>query len=758
MTVQRNESLSGWQQFVGWSARVRLARKAAYLIAGLAVIAGVVTVSTMTGEQNELQDILYLLYVDIVLLLILSGLIVAKLVRVWLERRKGRSGAGFHGRLVLMFSLIAVTPAVLVAVFSAIFLNVGIQGWFNERISDAVNQSAQVAKAYLQEHRQAVRGDIFAMANDLNRDAPTLVNSRFQFDRTLEAQAVLRNLPEAIVTDRSGNILARAPFSQSLEFELAPIEAFDKADGGDIVIMTNPQDDRIRAMIRLTRFVDAYLVVGRFVDPVIVEFIDRVKRSVTQYQSVEEQRSGLQVTFLMLFSVVALLLLLAAAWVGLTLATRYARPITELADAAEKVREGDLDVRIAQDGGVAEIDTLVDAFNRMAGQLEHQKQGLLDANRELDERRRFTETVLTGVSAGVIGLDNDGRIHLPNPSASNLLMQNLDNEKGKPLGEVVPEMAEMVEEAIGGRQRAAEHELSLQIGDRERTLIARIAAEKLDQDEVIGYVVTFDDITDLESAQRKAAWADVARRIAHEIRNPLTPIQLAAERLKRRYLKDIEGDKETFENCTDTIIRQVGDIGRMVDEFSSFARMPDPEMRSHDIVSICRDAVFLEQNRYSSIAIEFDAPAANIAVTCDRDQLSRAIGNVLKNASESVASRLQTVPDPTGQVRLILSEPLEASTSQVRIDVIDNGVGLPRENRHRLTEPYVTSREKGTGLGLAIVKKIIEDHDGHLTLTDAPAESNGVQGAIVSIVLNVNENLSSDTVDDETAQTAARAG
>lgn len=744
-----------------WARRVRLTRWLAYLVASAAVVAGIATVSTMVGAQSDLDTVLYLLYVDTVLLLILSALIIGKLVSVWLGRQKGRSGAGFHGRLVLMFSLIAVTPAVLVAVFSAIFLNIGIQGWFNERISNAVERSTQVANAYLQEHRQAVRGDIFAMANDLNRNAPALINNPRQFDRVLSTQAALRNLPEAIVTDRSGNILARAPFSQSLEFELAPIQAFEQADDGDIVTMTNEQDDRIRAMIRLSRFVDAYLVVGRFVDPVVIDFINRVERSAAQYKRIEERRSGLQVTFVMLFSVVALLLLLAAAWVGLNLATRYARPIGELAEAAEKVREGELDVRIAPDGSVAEIDTLVDAFNRMASQLEQQKLGLLEANRELDERRRFTETVLSGVSAGVIGLDPDGNIHLPNRSASSLLMIDLDAAVGKPLAELVPEMAPLIDAALAGGIRQPDRELMVDIGDRQRTLLVRIAAERLGSDEIIGYVVTFDDITDLEAAQRKAAWADVARRIAHEIRNPLTPIQLAAERLKRRYLDEIESDKETFESCTETIIRQVGDIGRMVDEFSSFARMPDPDMKSHDLVAICREAAFLEDNRDTDISVTLAHPSVPLMVTCDRDQFARAIGNVLKNASESVRARLARMPEPPGRVHVEISEYAAPSGREARIEISDNGIGLPRDNRHRLTEPYVTSREKGTGLGLAIVKKIVEDHGGHLALLDAmQADTSTPSGAriVMSIaMLSDVEKPGSDEPVDGDAATASVA-
>lgn len=711
-----------------WARHVKLARRLAYLVTGAVVVAGIATVSTMTGPQHDLDRVLYLLYVDAVLLLILSALIVAKLIGNWLKRKKGRSGAGFHGRLVLMFSLIAVTPAVLVAVFSAVFLNAGFQGWFNERIRNAVEQSTQVAKAYLQEHRHAMRGDILAMANDLNRAAPALTGNPVQFSRVLTTQAVLRNLPEAIVTDRSGNILARAPFSQLLEFDLAPGAAFDRADGGDIVTMTNEQDDRIRAMVRLTRFVDAYLVVGRFVDPVVIDFIGRVESGVAQYKRIEERRSGLQVTFVMLFSAVALLMLLAAAWVGLNLASRYARPISQLAEAAENVSEGNLDVRIPPDGGVAEIDTLVDAFNRMAAQLEQQKRGLLEANRELDERRRFTETVLTGVSAGVIGLDSAGRINLPNRSASKLLLLDLETAIGRPLPEVVPEMGPVVSAAVSGSIRQSDHEIVLSINDQQRTLLVRIAAERLGADEIIGYVVTFDDITDLETAQRKAAWADVARRIAHEIRNPLTPIQLAAERLRRRYFTEITGDRETFGNCTDTIIRQVSEIGRMVDEFSSFARMPEPDMKPNDLTEICREAVFLEDNRDKDVSVSFEGADREVLFICDRDQISRAIGNVLKNATESVKARLQETSAPPGRVTLGLKVSDGDDRDGLMIVIVDNGVGLPRRNKHRLTEPYVTSRKKGAGLGLAIVKKIVEDHGGHLLFHDVSPETAGATG------------------------------
>ncbi len=705
------------QRFAEWSVRIRLWRKLAYLLAALAVISGIATVTTMTGIGYDLKTVLYLLYLDTVILLLLSGLIVGRLVKFWLQRRKGDSGTGFHGRLVLMFSLIAVTPAVLVAVFAAVFLNIGIQGWFSDRVKNAIEQSGQVAAAYLQEHRQAVRGDIFAMANDLNRQAPSLLDNPALFSRVLTTQAAIRNLSEAIVADRSGNILARTPFSQSLEFDIPEILTGEQVEAGDIVVVTGDQEDRIRALIRLTRFVDAYLIVGRFVDPNVVDYVSRIERGITQYRRVEERRGGLQVSFVMLFVVVAVMLLLAAAWVGLNLATRYARPISKLADAAESVRQGDLGVRIDDPGGIAEVETLVGAFNRMAQQLQSQKQGLVEANRELDERRQFTEAVLSGVSAGVIGISPDGLINLPNRSASNLLGIDLDNHIGEALGDVVPEMAGVLEIVRSRPVRTDEQEIRINRSGQERTLIVNVQAEKLGLSEIVGFVVTFDDITDLQSAERKAAWADVARRIAHEIRNPLTPIQLAAERLKRRYLAEISSDPETFLTCTDTIVRQVGDIGRMVDEFSSFARMPEPQMAEHDLAAICKEAAFLEDSRDETIEVRFDVPPTPVMLTCDREQLSRAIGNLVKNAAESVLARLSGSTDPAGRVDIAIGAEI-APDGPVSVEIRDNGLGLPKENRQRLTEPYVTSRDKGTGLGLAIVKKIVEDHHGTLELGD----------------------------------------
>jgi two-component system nitrogen regulation sensor histidine kinase NtrY len=416
-----------------------------------------------------------------------------------------------------------------------------------------------------------------------------------------------------------------------------------------------------------------------------------------------------------IFFIVALLLLMAAVWLALQYANRLLQPIGRLVAASEKIGGGDLGARVPEAPDDDEIALLSRAFNRMTGQLESQRSELMDANLELEERGRFMELVLTGVSAGVIGLDREGRINLPNRSASELLESDLEAHLGEPLEAVVPEMAPLIAAAARRPARSAEGQITLARGSSQRTLLVRVAAEAAGEGP-IGYVVTFDDVTALLSAQRMAAWADIARRIAHEIKNPLTPIQLSAERLKRKYLKEIVSDPETFSACTDTIIRQVGDIGRMVTEFSSFARMPAPAMHDEDLVSVCRQALLLQQNAHPAITYHRELGAQPVSVACDSRQIGQVMTNLLQNAADSIEAR-----EPAGEVTLPPGEiwvRLFEEVGAVVVAVEDNGRGLPVRDRDRLTEPYVTTRAKGTGLGLAIVKKIMEDHGGELRLED----------------------------------------
>jgi len=716
------DTLSGLMGgFRFWARRIGLYRKLAYILVALAVVSGMATVATMTGPAalaTEPRTVLILLYVDATLLFLLSIVVARQVIHVWIERRQGLAGSRLHIRLVVLFSLVAVTPAILVAIFSGLFLNFGIQAWFGERVRTALNESAAVATAYLHEHQQNIRSDALAMANALSRDAPFLTGKRARFNQVLTSVAASRSMPEALVVDGRGRVLARAPLSLSLEFSLVPQTALENALRGEPAVLISDKDDRVRAIVKLDRFIDAYLLVGRFVEPRVLGHIARTEQAVNQYRMLEEHRKGLQISFVMIFVVVALLLLLAAIWLGLTLATQLARPISALIGASERIREGDLSVRVEASDSGDEIESLSRAFNRMTSQLENQRESLVTANRQLDERRRFTETVLAGVSAGVIGLDESGNINLPNRPASELLGTSLEQRIGENLADAVPEMAGLLQDVIDRPERLRQSEIKLVRQQHIRNLLVRIAAERLGG-EIVGYVVTFDDITELLSAQRKAAWSDIARRIAHEIKNPLTPIQLSAERLKRKYLKEIKTEPEVFSMCTDTIVRQVQDIGRMVDEFSSFARMPQATLKTENIVEICRQIVFLERNRHPDISFEVNLPDAPQQMSCDSRQISQAVTNVLKNAAESITGRCAASGDsPAGHIRFSLGKETTPNGDNVFMVVEDNGLGLPKEHRDRLIEPYVTTREKGTGLGLAMVKKIMEDHNGDLVLED----------------------------------------
>jgi two-component system nitrogen regulation sensor histidine kinase NtrY len=707
-----------------WARRVGLERKLAFALTALAVLAGIVTGAALTGASAVVgpdpKRLLALLYADGVLLILLAVLVVRRIVKVWAARRRGAAGSRLHVRFVVLFSLVAATPTVMVAVFSALFLNFGLQAWFSERVQTAIEQSHAVATAYLHEHAKTIRADAMAMVRDLDMEAASLALNPTAFSDAVSNLAYLRSLSEAVVINASGRVLAKAPLSFALEFERAPAWAISRAAQGEAVVLTSDGDARVRAVVRLNGFQDAFLLVGRLVDGKVLEHIEQTASAVAQYKRLESQRNKLQITFVMFFVVVALLVLLAAVWTGLSIATRLAQPVIALIGAAERVRKGDLQVRVDDSDAVDEIGALSRAFNRMTGQLETQQEGLMAANRELDERRRFTETVLTGVSAGVIGLDADGRVHLPNRSATELLGIDVAGEIGRPLSEVVPEFAPQMAEIMQRPDRIQQGEVKFRRGDQIHILMASVAAER-SGNEVLGYVVTFDDVTELFSAQRKAAWADVARRIAHEIKNPLTPIQLAAERLKRKYLKEISTDPEVFSTCTDTIIRQVGDIGRMVDEFSAFARMPQATLRPENLSEICLQAVFLERNRHPEIAYSIQAPDGPVRLRCDSRQIGQAMTNLLKNAAESITGR-EPIEGETlvpGEISVTIDpEAGDAAAPAIAVVIADNGKGLPKEDRHRLTEPYVTTRGKGTGLGLAIVKKIMEDHNGDLVLED----------------------------------------
>jgi two-component system, NtrC family, nitrogen regulation sensor histidine kinase NtrY len=708
-------------------ADVAFGRGVALGLAILALLLGITTFVLLSGGSpfgpTSSGQIVTIVLINAGALLLLGISLAARITRVWAERRRGSAGARLHVRLVLLFGGVAVIPALLVGVFSAVFFNLGIQAWFGDRVRGALEASVIASRAYLEEHRNAIRVDALAMAADLNRAGQVfLPDNTIAFARVLASHTNLRGLSEAVVFEPTlGRVVAGAGFVSTLAADPPPDWALEVAREGEVAMLPVESEGRARALIRLDLPPGLMLMIVRPLDPGVLEHMRTTELAFQEYDQLDRNRGGLQVTFALIFAGAALLVLLGAVLIGLVLANQLARPIARLITAAERVRAGDLAARVEEGREEDELGTLTRAFNRMTSQLGTQRAELMEAYRQIDERRQFTETVLAGVSAGVVGLDPAGRINLPNRIASLLLGRDLDAAIGLPLAEVAPEFAPLLEAAAAAPERARTMEIRVGPPDERRVLLARIGAE-LRRESVAGFVLTFDDITELLSAQRKAAWADVARRIAHEIKNPLTPISLSAERLKRRYLREISSDPETFRSLTDTIVRQVEDIGRMVDEFSAFARMPQPVMAEEDPARLIREALLLQTSAHPEIHYETALADAVPVLRCDRRLVAQALTNLLQNAADAVAMR-----EGAGRIRV----GLETRGEGVALFVEDDGTGLPAgEQRERLTEPYVTHKPKGTGLGLAIVKKIMEDHGGRLALSDR-ADGPGARASLV---------------------------
>jgi two-component system nitrogen regulation sensor histidine kinase NtrY len=701
------------------------------VLAAFALVLGIVTFVALAGGAPlglRPNVVFGLVLSNLFVLLALGSVLAGRLTRVWVERRRGSAGSRLHVRLVLLFSVVAVTPAIVVAVFATFFFDLGIQSWFNDRVRTALQESLQVSRGYLEEHRNNIRADALGMANDLARAGRLLADDPNGFGEVLATQTALRGLTEAVIYEPvTGQVIASAGLMAGFGIPLPPRSVTEQARAGDVVVLGTDDSTRVRAVVSLDSTPALILLIGRPVDPQILDHMNHTETAVAEYNRLDQNRFGLQVTLALIFALVALLVLLAAVLIGLVLANQIARPVGWLILAAERVRAGDLSVRVPEVASGDEVAGLSRAFNRMTGQLAAQRTELMDAYSQIDSRRRFTEAVLSGVSAGVIGLDEQGRIELPNRAASHLLGVDMLAAIGRPLADAVPEFADLMAQAREAPDRPHTAELQLGAPSRRRTLLVRIGADRSaprgerggEDGGDFGFVATFDDITELQSAQRKAAWADVARRIAHEIKNPLTPIQLAAERLKRKFAKEITSDPETFSQCADTIVRHVGDIGRMVDEFSAFARMPLPVIRPEDLSRIVREAMVLPRTAHPQIAYTTLLPDSGPVVACDRRLIGQALTNLLQNAADAVTMRSGQDGACAGRIEVSLT----VVDAEVAVTVADDGVGLPQDDRARLTEPYVTHKPKGTGLGLAIVKKIMEDHGGRLVLEDRPGRA-----------------------------------
>ena len=638
----------------------------------------------------------------------------------WKEKQLKRAGNELRNKLVFIFSAIALIPTLIISIFSVLIFNTALNSWFNPIISSAVLQSEKVANQYLLEHQNAMRGDVLEFANILNINALNLSSNKNKFNKFIDNYTRKNNLSEAVLIDSNGNVLAFSDFV--FEYTYADILEKDylSANNGKIIIKKEDNSNKMQAFMKLSQYVDAYLLISRFVDKRVLDAIQNTALAVSDYQSIELEQFNLEISFVVIFLFLTLILLLGSLIIGLKLANKLVNPISSLIKAAEEVGSGNLDYKITKkellNFNVNEIKHLGQAFNKMIYDLKNSRIDIVNANNQLDKRRQFSETVLSGVYSGVIGLDENLQLNLPNLTACKILDISIEKDFGKLITKIVPEFSNLIDRILKSNILVLEERVQIIKEDKILNLMTRIVVQKK-QNKILGYVLTFDDITNLIAAQKMAAWSDIARRIAHEIKNPLTPISLAAERLKKHIDKPIMLNKKIFEQSLNMITRQVDDIRYLVDEFSSFARMPSPILNQVNIIFVVKQYVEPLKMSFEKITIKLDKiKYKDILIMADEKQIRQAIGNIIKNSYENII---------TNNIKNgFVSIDFEKDNDFVSITFKDNGTGINTNDISKIVEPYFSTKIGGSGLGLAITKKIIEDHNGSIKIK-SPKDEKG---------------------------------
>jgi two-component system nitrogen regulation sensor histidine kinase NtrY len=738
MTQAVDAAITGIEPPVEKAAKPREQRRLLALPGIVTVVCSLLTAAAsfvvlmgLTGVAPTEQTTLVLIAVNAGFVLVLLALIGREAHRIVMARRVGKAAARLHVRIVAMFALVAAIPAILVAVVASVTLDIGLDRWFEIRTKTIINSSLSIAEAYVRENARNLQGTTLSMANDLDNNRTLYNLDRVRFIELMTQQAQGRALAHAALIRADGSFVLTADTSSTVELPDPPIEAVQTAADGRPTLIEPRVRNIVGAIVKLRQIPDVYLYTIREVDSEVIRARQLVRTNSEDYRGLEANRTATQIAFALLYLGLTLVVIMSAIWTGIAVADRLVRPIRQLIGAADEVSTGNLDIQVPVRNSDGDVGSLAQTFNTMIQELKSQRNEILDAKDQVDERRRFSEAVLAGVTAGVVGVDSEGLVTIVNKSAETMLALSPADTLGKNISAVLPYIGRVFESARDSARAVSREQVTFYRTGAERTFNVQITVEESEvSDGPRSYVVTIDDITDLVQAQRSTAWADVARRIAHEIKNPLTPIQLSAERIRRRFGKVIVEDREIFDQCTDTIIRQVGDIGRMVDEFAAFARMPKPAMQPMDLREALREASFLVEVSRSDIVFERQFGNEALTGTFDSRLMGQALGNVIKNAAEAIDAGER----PEGEPGVIRIRAIQAR-GFIAVDVIDNGKGLPRENRQRLLEPYMTTREKGTGLGLAIVKKIVEDHGGRLELHDAPADFHGGRGAMIRMIL-----------------------
>ncbi|MDB9878647.1 PAS domain-containing sensor histidine kinase [Amylibacter sp.] len=716
------------------------------------------TVYILQGEfGSNLSNVLrFILLIDGIYLLVVIAIVGYSVMRMFAARRAKSAGSRLHMRLSRVFAIVALIPTVLVAVFAVVTLSIGVEGWFSKNVQNVVSSSLSAANAYKNEQSNDLKVDLKFMAIRLNEYKDT---NSFVSDSDLRLQLISyqnliqRGLKEAYIIDGNANLRSRGELSYLFGYEEPNQEAMDSAKTGDLFIIEDWPNNEFRGLIKLESFADKYLYISRVVDGNILNLLDKTMESAITYNTMEAQREKILWSYGLLYFGFATFVILSSILLGMLFAERLSRPVGRLAGAAQRLGAGDFDVQVIEEKGDDEIAMLSRVFNNMTKQVKRQRDDLITANDYTERRRRLFDSVLSGVTAGVIGLSSDGNVGFINLAAEKLLNLNAENHEGKSIKLAVPEFVDLFLLIQKNENKTQQQEIKLTRGGATEILLVRVSARISEDLLVEGYVITFDDVTDLVSAQRLAAWGDVAQRIAHEIKNPLTPIQLSAERLKRKYSPMVGAEEDNLSQYCDVIIRQTNDLRRIVDEFSKFARMPEPIKRSVNITKLLKEVILLFEISSPAIKIKLKNPHGDINVNVDETMINQAFTNLIKNAGEAIESKakLNSTNKFDPEIRIFIKK----NVNNLEIIIEDNGIGLPTQERSRLFEPYVTNRENGTGLGLSIVKKIIEEHNGSLELLDAsPFSNNEDFGAKMRIIFPKeiiidNEKIANNSIEVE---------
>ena len=736
--MKQESGISTWANALSRVSRIRQVQTG--LTLGLVFLGPVMAVATFLalGPLNQgasSPSLRLILLADLVYVLVLAALVLRRVVQMVSDRRSQSAGSRLHLRLTGVFAIVALIPTVLVAVFGVLTVNIGLEGWFSDRVRSVVGASLEAAQAYEVEQSATLAQDSQDLAQILEgaQKQNPLADDGAMRPVLVKAQAsIQRGLKEVYVITATGVLKIRGDKSYLFDFEKPTTAQIMRAKAGEVVLIQDWPNSELRALVNLATFPDRLLYVSRRVDGKILGLLDETQQTATLYQQLESERGKVLFNFGLLYLGFAVILIIAAIWGGLWFAERLARPVGRLAGAAQRVGAGDLDVQVAEDESDDEIAMLGRLFNQMTRQLKGQREALMAGHSQTEGRRRLFDSVLSSITAGVIGLDAAGHIEFVNRAGMRMLDLATEPAPDLTLGAVAPELASLFERLQSDTGAVLQEEVRLSRRGKLESLLVRMSERHGADGGVEGFVVAFDDVTDLVSAQRMAAWGDVARRIAHEIKNPLTPIQLSAERIRRKYRTQVS-DPEELEQYADVIIRQTNDLRRIVDEFSKFARMPEPDRRETDLKALVKAAIMLQENGQPDVTFRSMLPDGPVMIELDGTMIGQAMTNLIKNAGEAIEEKRGKSQDPAFVAEIRVS--LEASDGTSVIRIADNGTGLPPD-RSRLFEPYVTTREKGTGLGLPIVKKIIEEHGGTLVLTDAPVfEGNPTAGAMAEIRL-----------------------